>query len=189
VNDAALGDARELAEPRPADDPVARLEHVVERFGPAIQRMLPAYEQDSAARQDLRQEVLVALWRALPGFRGDGSLRAFVHRVAHNAALRYRRDRARSRRRTDRAAEHPVTPAPAVDERVEQRQTLARLHAHVRTLPDVDRQLLLLYLEGVPGSEIAEITGLSRTNVTTRVGRLRARLHEHLAGPPTGETP
>lgn len=81
-----------------------------------------------------------------------------------------------------------MAPAPAVDERVEQRHLLARLHTHVRTLPALDRQLLLLYLEGLPGAEIAEITGLSRTNVTTRVGRLRARLHERLACPPTGET-
>ncbi len=182
---AATVQTHEPVGPASAPDCTALFEEVVQQLGPAIMRMLPGYESDAARRDDLRQEILVALWRALPNFRGASSLRTFGFRVAHNTALRHRRDRARWRHRQPERDESP--PAPSVHDRVEQRQTLARIHGHIRALPAPDRQLLLLYLEGLPTAEIADVTGLSRTNVTTRLSRLRTRLAQSATDtPPSG---
>ncbi len=170
----------EAADSSRATDATGRFEQLVRTHGPALMRMLPGYEAEPTRREDLRQEILVALWRALPGFRGDCSLRTFVFRVAHNTALRHRRDRARWRRRQPDADDPMPEPPATIDERIEHRQTLAIVHEYMRALPVADRQLLLLYLEGLPVAEIAAVTGLSPTNVTTRSSRLRARLATYI---------
>ncbi len=62
-------------------------ESVVDTYGPALRRLASAWERDAAAREDLLQEILLALWRALPRFRGECSEKTFVFRVAHNRRL------------------------------------------------------------------------------------------------------
>lgn len=148
----------------------ARFRDVVRDFTPAIWRLSRGYEHDAEKRRDLHQDMLVAIWRALPSFEGRSSLKTFVLRVAHNTACAHV---ARSKRIAVEqlvSLEHidETSPETAVD--------VERLGALVRSLAPLDRQLILLHLEGLEPSEIADVTGLTKTNVTTKVHRIKALL-------------
>ena len=147
-------------------------------FGPALERLARAYEPDPDRRRDLLQEIHVALWRSLARFDGRCSLRTWVYRVAHNTAtskvLRPQTN-APKLMALDHAAE-PIAAGPSEEEAFDRRRALERLHALIRQLRPLDRQVMLLYLEQLDASSIADITGLSAGNVATRVRRLKQRL-------------
>lgn len=123
-----------------------------------------------ADQQDLLQEMLIALWRAAPAFRGDSAPTTFIFRVAHNRALTWRRGEARRRRRDDRYQRLHVEEAGGED------PLLQRLYEAIRQLEPLDRSLVLLSLEGQSYAEIAALHGLSETNVGARLSRARQRL-------------
>ncbi len=62
-------------------------ETILRDYGASLSRLVASYEASPDAREDLLQEIQLALWKALPSFRGDCSVRTFVYRVAHNRAL------------------------------------------------------------------------------------------------------
>jgi RNA polymerase sigma-70 factor (ECF subfamily) len=145
------------------------------RHAPALGRLTRHYEAQAEARRDLEQEILLALWRAQTAFRGDCSERTWVYRVAHNTAASHVARQIRARRDAD-AASHEPDPPRAPDEVTAERAAIRRLEERIRALDVPARQLVLLALEGCTTAEIAEVTGLSETNVTTKLSRLRKAL-------------
>ncbi len=158
-------------------------QEIINTHGPAIRRLCGGYEHVEALRHELEQEVLLNIWRALPSFRGDASLRTWMYRVAHNTATRHASKASRAPRKTydEAPLDRAVSPAPNAAQQVEQADARAALRAAVGRLRALDRQLILLYFEEVDQGEIAEITGLTRANVSTRIHRIKAELTEMLS--------
>ena len=150
-------------------------EEVAARHRAALARICRHYEASAEARRDLEQEILVALWRGLATFRGEASEKTFVLRVAHNVAVTHVTRSFRARR-LEAAAPPVEAPGAAPDSHADTRAALARLDRRLRALDVPSQQLVLLALEGCTTAEIAEVTGLSPTNVTTRLSRLRHAL-------------
>jgi RNA polymerase sigma-70 factor (ECF subfamily) len=159
---------------------VSQFERIARELGPAISRIARSYAHTAAEREDLEQEIAMAVWRALSSFRGASSERTFVLRIAHNRALT-----AMSRRRKRPEAEEldETVPHPAPDPEVlaglseRMRRVIAALH----TLPLGPRQVLLLALEGLSHDEMAEVLGITAGTVAVRVSRARAEL-KHVLG-------
>jgi RNA polymerase sigma-70 factor (ECF subfamily) len=156
-----------------------RFETIASRWQPSLRRLCAGYERDEARREDLFQEILLALWQGLPGFREESRLRTWMFRVAHNVALRHV-GRAIRRGRTGEAPAEWVhgRAAEAPGEALDGRRQAALLSHLIRALAPLDRQIILLTLEELPQSEIAEVTGLSRDNVSTRVHRIKGALSD-----------
>lgn len=156
----------------------ASLIRLLEQYGPAIRRLCAAYMASTGDREDLAQEIALALWTALPRYRGAASERTWLYRIAHNVALTYVHKTRRYARPLD-SGEGVLEALPAVDDvenqvaRAEQQQ---RLLAAVSRLRLDDRRLILLYLEGLTGAEMAAVLGISEANVATRLSRLRKEL-------------
>lgn len=147
---------------------------VAEQYGSALERLARGYEGDPDKRRDLLQEIHIILWRSFDRFDGRCSLRTWVYRVAHNAATSLvlrRRARAPSLVGLDEVAE--MRADVDVEAMANRQHALARLMELVRTLRPVDRQVVLLYLEGVDADAIGEVVGLSPSNVATRVHRIK----------------
>lgn len=123
----------------------------------------------------------MALWRALPRFRQDSSERTYVYRVAHNTAINFVTSD-RQREAHEHSVEPPVEPAGQDDpeQNAIRNQRGGRLRAAARELPVNDRQVVLLYLEGLSAAEIETVTGFSAGNVATRLTRARQRLAAQL---------
>lgn len=124
----------------------------------------------SADQKDLLQELLIAVWRAAPAFRGDSAPSTFIFRVAHNRALTWRRGEARRRRRDENYQRLHVEDVSGED------PLLERLYEAIRQLEPLDRSLVLLSLEGQSYAEIAALHGLSETNIGARLSRARQKL-------------
>lgn len=153
-------------------------------YGAALDRLARAYEADPDKRRDLVQEIHFALWRSLERYEARCSLRTWVYRVAHNtAASHVVRQRRSNTRNLASLEELEASPDPADPERhTQQRMALERLLKLVQKLKPLDRELVLLYLEGMDASSIAEITGVSAGNVRIQIHRIKnilaRRFHE-----------
>jgi RNA polymerase sigma-70 factor (ECF subfamily) len=136
-------------------------------------------------RDDLMQELMLAWWRAVPAFEGGSKSTTFLYRVAHNAALTWRRTEKNYRAKVDRfemlapAAWHAQAASPTEGAAREQ-ETLAHIYAHIRQLPPVDRSLILLHLDGLSYADMAELHGLTESNVGARLTRLKQKLTESM---------
>lgn len=157
-------------------------QELVDQYGDALRRLCHGYERNEAMRHELEQEVLLNLWRALPNYRGDASLRTWMYRVAHNTAITHSSKESHQPSKTfDESALHQeASPVPGPATQVEQADARQQLQTLIGTLRPLDRELILLYLEDVPQAEIGEITGLSRANVSTRIHRIKEELTRRL---------
>ena len=148
-------------------------------------RLVRSVERDVAARDDLFQDIALALWRALPTFRGEASLRTFVLRIAHNrAASHVAQAAARGRLLLDvtdtRDDLHPGSECPERD--VVAEQDKARLGQALHRLSWSLRQPVLLRLEGLSHRDISELLGISENAVAIRLSRAKDRLQRLLDG-------
>lgn len=140
----------------------------------ALRRISRAFAQPSD-QHDLMQELMLAVWNARSRFQERSGAATFVYRVAHNAALTWKRSETRRRRRGEAIEAEMALRLQQTGAEPEAR-LLERLYAAIRTLPPVDRSLILLSLDGLAYAEIAGLHGLSETNVGARLTRIRARL-------------
>ena len=153
-------------------------------FGPALRRLVCAYEAHADQQRDLLQDVHFALWRSLAGFAGQCSLKTWVYRVAHNAAIS---GRIRRRRRQLLSLEEvAAVPAPGdVEGDVSNARALDRLRTLIRSLRPPDDQVMVLYLEDTDAATIGEVTGLSARAVATRIHRIKSLLAKQFRERPT----
>lgn len=147
-----------------------------------LQRMARGFAPP-ADQHDLVQELMLAVWKAVPAFRGDSSPRTFIYRVAHNRALTWRRAESRLGRRHAAAAADPALADPEPASSEADAAALEALYAAIRDLPPLDRSLVLLSLEGAAYAEIGRLHGLSDTAVGARLTRARQRLAAMLETP------
>lgn len=163
----------------PADRRAA-FEALLCAHGPAIRRSCRGFERSVDRQEELVQDVLVEIWRALPRLESAAAARAWVLRIAHNVALKHVRYEAPRQSAAPVLPAEATCPAPAADVALDHARQRARLTAAVQALPALDRSLVLLWLEGLDHRALAEATGLSPTNVRTRLSRARARLRATL---------
>jgi RNA polymerase sigma-70 factor, ECF subfamily len=144
-------------------------------FGAALERFARSYEADPEMRRDLLQEIHLALWRSLEAFRGQCSLRTWVYRVAHNVSVSHVLKRRRVNAQPLVRVEDLDDVSAGLDTAATyaRQDLVARLHALAARLQPLDREILLLYLEGVDAVAIGEITGISARNVATKVHRIK----------------
>jgi RNA polymerase sigma-70 factor (ECF subfamily) len=130
------------------------------------------FTAEKADRDDLVQEILLSFWQALPWFDGRCKLSTFLYRVANNRALNWHRSTRRYRQKIQGFQSHLEISHEEADTAAQERK-LAWLYAVIRRLPPLDRTLLMLQLDQLPHREIAEITGLSESNVGVRLHRIK----------------
>lgn len=146
----------------------------LKQYGAAIRRIARIYGRAAGDEDDLQQEILVAVWRGLPKFRGDSSLGTWVYRVALNTALQHRRKQRR------RPLLEPASDTLASSDRADDSRQERVLLEFIDTLGPLDRAILLLYMDGRTHAEIGEVTGLSVTAVGVRIHRVKQAFKHHV---------
>lgn len=148
-------------------------------YGAALERLARASEANAEERRDLVQEIHLALWRSFRVFDGRCSMRTWIYRVAHNAAashvMRARRSRPGTLLSLEEVEGGIADPGGAPMERG---RLLEQLYAMVQRLKPIDRQTILLYLEGLDAAEIGEVTGISAGYAATKIHRVKRILSE-----------
>jgi RNA polymerase sigma factor (sigma-70 family) len=151
----------------------------------AIYRICCCYVRDPEDRKDAYQEVLLRLYRHIGSFRRDSSLRTWIYRITVNTCLDFLRAQSRRERILDRSHEKDLANAidPVRQESaVEANVNVERMYACVRRLPVLDRTLLSLYLEDASTREMADVMGISESNVRVKLSRIKDVLRKMLNG-------
>jgi len=154
-----------------------RYQEAAESFGPALERLARGYEAHAERRRDLVQDIHVALWRSFALYDGRCSLRTWTYRVAHNTATSYILKQQRGGQWIGLDDDH-VLDAPSPEDTAHAQQALSRLTTLIQRLKPQDRQVLLLYLEGVDAAAAAEITGLKPGHIATKISHIKALLRQ-----------
>jgi RNA polymerase sigma-70 factor, ECF subfamily len=162
----------------------ALYQQAIDTYGSAIERLARAYEAAADKRDDLLQEIHLALWRSFQVFEDRCSLRTWIYRVAHNAAISYvvRQSRVNSAGFASLAELETAFEPGQYEQQVERRLVLERLFKLIHRLKPLDRQIMLLYLEDMDATTIGEITGLSPGYVRTQIYRIKAILKNRFHG-------
>ena len=155
-------------------------ERIVRDFGPRLARIAASYEADRSLQEDLLQDIMLAIYRALPSLEKQESLAPFIFRIAHNRSVSHVTKVVGARRQLDPHEMEHETTTP--EQLLLAKQRSSRLVAALRRLPLPYRQVMTLLLEDLSYAEIAEALGLSLSNVGVRVNRSKAQLKAILNG-------
>jgi RNA polymerase sigma-70 factor (ECF subfamily) len=158
------------------------LDRVLTEHASAIEAVVRRYADDPMDRDDLRQEIAIAIWRAMPRFAGRASERTYVVRIAHNRASTFCLRRARNRALTPSHETHDAAVATITGEH--DRVLLAdRVRDAMSRLPGPQREVLALVAAGHSPAEIARATGRNAGAVRVALHRARATLRSWLRIP------
>ena len=158
----------------------ARFGEMVERHRGIIFKVANTYGHCQEDRDDLAQEIATQLWRAFPGYDQARRFSTWMYRIALNVAISHVRSAAHHGRHAvpldtelhDLPDQHGADP--------EADQQVRALHRFIAHLDKLDRALMLLYLEDHGYRDIAEILGISETNVATKISRLKQRIRNEI---------
>jgi RNA polymerase sigma-70 factor, ECF subfamily len=150
-----------------------------------LRKIARVYADDAEAQRDLYQDMLVALWRALPSFQGDAQVSTWLYRVALNTALSYERKqtvRAEATLRDD----HPVwtSGVSAPDASLKREEQRSRLYAAIDRLDTMDKTLVMMYLDDTSYAVIADVLGISENYVGVKLHRIKKQLADWLEATP-----
>lgn len=142
-----------------------------------IYKVANTYCNNQEDRKDLIQEISIQLWLAFSSYNGRFKLSTFIYRIALNVSISFYR---KTKRREPLS--HPFSESImsiAQDNPPEEKnENLALLQKFIQELQELDKAVILLYLDDVPQKEIAEILGLSETNISTKINRIKTKLKQ-----------
>lgn len=149
-----------------------------------VVKVARSFAQTRSDAADLQQEAMLQLWMSLGSYTGQAKPSTWVYRVCLNTALTWRRSATRRKRRFEPEADvtNVATLAASPAEQAGEQELLDRLYAAIHALPDSDRALVLLSLDGLAYREIADITGLNENQVGVALTRARKRLAQLMKG-------
>lgn len=143
----------------------------VREYDGMIRRICLGYSRSAEDLEDLYQDVLVNIWQGLAGYRANASMKTWIYRVALNTCVSSLRRR--SSRPNAASLEDVVNVS---DDSGEKMQEVRELHECISMLGNIDKAVVMLWLDEYSYEEIAGLTGLTRGNVATRLHRAKEKL-------------
>lgn len=142
-----------------------------------IYKIANAYCKDSTNRKDLIQEIILQLWLSYHKYNEKFRHSTWIYRIALNVAISFYRKETRRIGINNSIPEETIFLPENQDTR-DFKEKIDQLHVFIRALKEIDRAIMLLFLEGSPQPEIADILGLTTTNVSTKISRIKQQLQE-----------
>jgi RNA polymerase sigma-70 factor (ECF subfamily) len=150
-------------------------EDLFQRHKAPIQRLCFAWLNGSGEVEDLFQEIMSHVWNSLPSFRGEAQIGTWLYRIAVNTALLYRR-----KWRPAEPLPEVVDPSAGALQTLEDRERLDALRRAIAVLPDQDRLIVTLLLEGLSYRDIADVTGLTVNYVGVKLSRIKQAIEQRM---------
>jgi RNA polymerase sigma-70 factor, ECF subfamily len=150
---------------------------LVTKHSGIIHKILYLYVDDPDDKNDLKQEILVQAWSAIGRFKSQSTFSTWLYRVALNTVLTFQK----------KAERMPISRGESVLNEMESKinsehPQSERLFRAIKTLNDIDKTIITLHLEDYNHEEIAEITGLSKNNITVKLHRIKKHISTLLKG-------
>jgi len=145
-----------------------------------IYKICYSYCSNSENRKDLEQEILLQLWNSFSKFDGRVKLSTWIYRIALNTAISfYRNDSKHSDKKI--SIDASIISLSDFEYVPEQDENIAMLYQFIENLNEMDKALILLYLDDNKQKDMAEVLGISETNVATKICRIKKILKEQFS--------
>lgn len=167
----ATNSAKQLERSKKMENAEQEFVSVVREYERVIYKVCYLYTTPNATLNDLYQEVVLNLWKAFPKFRRECKISTWIYRIALNTCISFIRK--------EKNIPEIVTlnqEADRTEETDETQAMLRQLYRMINRLGQLEKSIILLYLEEKSYEEIAEITGLTLTNVATKLSRIKDKL-------------
>jgi len=149
-------------------------EEIIEQHKGILFKVARAYCPNEEDRQDLIQEMMIQIWQSVHKYNDLYKISTWLYRISLNVAISfYRKNSTRAKKYTELNEQMVVT---TIDDKSDNEIHLNLLEQFICELKEIDKALMILYLEDKTHIEIAEILGLSVSNVGTKIGRIKDRL-------------
>ncbi|HKK60028.1 MAG TPA: sigma-70 family RNA polymerase sigma factor [Salinivirga sp.] len=139
-----------------------------------ILKIAAAYTDIAQDREDLINDIALELWKSFDRFQKKSKISTWLYRVALNTAMNYNRKRERNNIFIQHSSD--ALNRAKIIEPDNSPHDYDSLYQHINKLNEINKAIILLYLEEKSHREIAEITGISETNVATKIGRIKAQI-------------
>ncbi len=150
-----------------------------------LHKICRVYCDDTEQRKDLSQEILIQLWKSYASFRGESKFSSWMYRVALNVAIQHLRGRKKRSEDVSISSDlQELAMPPSHSEELE--ENIGKLHYAIRQLNDVEKAIVMLYLEEKQYEEIAEIIGITQNYVRVKMNRIKEKLRKTLKPEPHG---
>lgn len=150
---------------------------VIESNKGIIYKVARAYCKNNDDRKDLIQEITIQVWRSFDTYREQYKRSTWMYRIALNVAISFYRKNARRQNIALPYEESLILEIPN-EEMPDAEHDYTLLQRCIAELKELDKALMVLYLEEHSHKEIAEIMGISETNVSTKIGRIKEKLKQ-----------
>jgi RNA polymerase sigma-70 factor (ECF subfamily) len=149
-------------------------EKIINNNQAIINKVCFGYTNTLEDRNDLRQEIIIQIWKAYPKFNYQSKISTWIYRIALNTAIsNFRRNKRSIKSNELLSAYHHI---PEEEENKELRENIVKLYQLIHRLDDVEKAIMLLYLDDNSYCDIAAIVGITETNVATKINRIKAKL-------------
>jgi RNA polymerase sigma-70 factor (ECF subfamily) len=155
----------------------------VQEHSALLGRVAATYEANFLLRQELLQEITLAVWQSLAKFKAQSSVKTYILRVAHNKAITHVTYQAKLPKNESycEVAEPAANFADSAENQAHQQQQIHTLLNEIRKMPIQNRQVVTMSMEGLSYTEIADASGLSTSNVGVILNRVRTTLMEQIS--------
>jgi RNA polymerase sigma factor (sigma-70 family) len=141
-----------------------------------IYKICNSYTAGKSDLDDLAQEIIYNLWKSYASFNPQYKFSTWMYRVALNVAISFYREETRSKRHDPISEGLIVFEENTTAAKTEEEKNLQLLQGFINELKEIDKAIILLYLDNHSYREIADITGFSETNVATKINRIKDKL-------------
>lgn len=148
---------------------------ILETHKKLVFKVANIYGRTSEDKKDLSQEIILQLWKAFPKYDKQYALSTWMYRIALNVSISFYRKQ-KTREKTQANYEQQVEVLEWKEEDMFVNEQLQQLYAFIDQLKSLEKAIIILYLEGHKNKEIANIMGMSVTNVSTKIHRIKAKL-------------
>jgi len=148
---------------------------IIESNKGIIYKVVNAYCKDLEDRKDLFQEIVLQLWKSFPNYKEQFKHSTWIYKIALNIAISFYRKKIIRRNISDPFSESLFNLSD-LQENNELETNLMLLQQFISELKELDKALILLYLDEKSYKEISEIIGISETNVGTKIHRIKEEL-------------
>lgn len=156
------------------DEKHERFQALVEQHKGILFKVARTYCPSADDRQDLIQEMMIQIWQSIHKYNDQFKISTWLYRISLNTAISFYRKNTKRQTKTILLNEY-ISEYKEIDNSEKELQ-LSLLEHFISELNDLDKALMLLYLEDKSHAEIADILGISQSNVGTKIGRIKAKL-------------
>ena len=152
---------------------------IIKDYKGIIYKVINIYCNDSEEKRDLEQEIIIQLWKSFQSYNNKFKLSTWIYRIAMNVSISFYRSNLNRKSRTTSLNDSIFHEIESVNNAEEENEHRRLLHAFIQQLDEFNREILILYLEEYNYKEIAEIVGITESDVGTKINRMKKKMQEN----------